>query len=98
MADYGVKVWDRSGQLGFGAPDTLAQIYFFGTVPATGTVTLTDMENRYYFLGWAQSGQLVMGSKSYLTVSYSSGVLTISNTSGANENDVVVMGAPQGPR
>lgn len=100
MADYGVKVWDRSGQLGFGAPDTLAQFYFQGTVPAGGSITLTDMENRYYFLGWVQSGQLVVSPpKSYLSISYNAGtrVLTITNTSGANENDVVVMGLPQGP-
>lgn len=99
MADYGVKVWDRSGQLGFDSTDTLAQFYFQGTVPASGNITLTDMENRSYFLGWVQSGQLVVSPpKSYLTINYNAGtrVLTVSNTSGAAENDVVVMGLPQG--
>ena len=95
MADYGVNVWDRVGQLGYSSAQRTGLLMWYGTVPAVGSVSIPDVDDRPGMWGvWDTANGGPDGqARSYLTYSYDAGtrVATITNTSGAAENNVFVM-------
>lgn len=99
MANYGINVWDRSGMLGNGSSQRLGQLQWYGTVPAGGSVNIPDVDQlengvSQMFGVWSTAnGGPDDVSRSYLTYSYNAGTrtATITNTSGAPENNVFLV-------
>lgn len=99
MANFGINVWDRSGVLGNGSNQRLAQLQFYGTVNATSSIDIPDIDmlevNVSLIFGiWDTiNGGPDNQARSFLTFSYnpSTRIGTITNTSGANQSNVVLI-------